>query len=97
MASKAPNLLGPSSVAVNAGAGPHFDVLEVGHPDYVALINADTAFWVLSPREEALAYLLGGELPQTYPGQRGQTGRRPEQRALRTSPLRGLLQPHRAL
>ena len=66
MASKAPNLLGPSSAAVNAGAGPHFDVLEVGHPDYVVLINADTAFWVLSPREEALAYLLGGELPQTY-------------------------------
>ena len=66
MASKTPNLVGPSSVAVNAGAGPHFDVLEVGHPDYVALINADTAFWVLSPREEALAYLLGGELPQTY-------------------------------
>lgn len=66
MTSKAPNLLGPSSAAVNAGAGPHFDVLEVGHPDYVALINADTAFWVLSPREEALAYLLGGELPQTY-------------------------------
>ena len=66
MASKAPNLLGPSSVAVNAGAGPHFDVFEVGHPDYVALINADTAFWVLSPREEALAYLLGGELPQTF-------------------------------
>ena len=66
MASTAPNLLGPSSVAVNAGAGPHFDVLEVGHPDYVALINADTAFWVLSPREEALAYLLGGELPQTF-------------------------------
>ncbi len=55
MTSTAPNLLGPSSAAVNAGAGPHFEVLEVGHPDYVALINADTAFWVLSPREEALA------------------------------------------
>ena len=66
MASTAPNLLGPSSVAVNAGAGPRFDVLEVGHPDYVALINADTAFWVLSPREEALAYVLGAELPQTF-------------------------------
>jgi uncharacterized protein len=40
--------------------------LEVGHPDYVALINADTAFWVLSPRAEALGYLLGAELPKTY-------------------------------
>src|SRR5512142_2024046 len=66
MASMAPNLEGPSAATVNAGAGPHFDVLEVGHPDYVALINADTAFWVLSPREEALAYVLGEELPQTY-------------------------------
>jgi uncharacterized protein len=59
-------LWGPSAASVNAGAGPHFDVLEVGHPDYVALINADTAFWVLSPRAEALDYLLGGELPKSY-------------------------------
>jgi len=56
----------PSVNQVNAGYGPHFDVLEVGHPDYVALINADTAFWVLSPRAEALDYLLGGELPKSY-------------------------------
>ncbi|MGD0217995.1 MAG: peptide-modifying radical SAM enzyme CbpB [Desulfobaccales bacterium] len=66
MATKTPNLEGPSLAMVNAGAGPHFDVLEVGHPDYVALINADTAFWVLSPREEALDYLLGGELPEVF-------------------------------
>ena len=66
MATKTPNLEGPSLAAVNAGAGPHFDVLEVGHPDYVALINADTAFWVLSPREEALDYLLGSELPRVF-------------------------------
>src|SRR4030042_1627744 len=59
-------LWGPSAASINAGAGPHFDVLEVGHPDYVALINADTAFWVLSPRAEALDYLLGGELPKSY-------------------------------
>jgi len=64
MASKTLNLEGPSLAAVNAGAGPHFDVLEVGHPDYVALINADTAFWVLSPRKEALDYLLGSEMPR---------------------------------
>ncbi|MBI4642954.1 MAG: peptide-modifying radical SAM enzyme CbpB [Deltaproteobacteria bacterium] len=59
-------LWGPSSACVNAGAGPHFDVLEVGHKDYVALINADTAFWVLSPRAKALDYLLGAELPKSY-------------------------------
>ncbi len=66
MATETPNLEGPSLATVNAGAGPHFDVLEVGHPDYVALINADTAFWVLSPRQEALDYLLGAELPQVF-------------------------------
>jgi uncharacterized protein len=59
-------LWGPSQAHANAGAGPHFDVLEVGHKDYVALINADTAFWVLSPRAEALDFLLGQELPKTY-------------------------------
>jgi uncharacterized protein len=59
-------LWGPAGVPVNAGAGPHFDVLEVGHGDFVALINADTAFWVLAPRDQALDYLLGPELPQLY-------------------------------
>jgi len=59
-------LWGPSQAAVNAGAGPHFDVLEVGHEDYVALINADTAFWVLSPRAQALDMLLGEDLPRTF-------------------------------
>lgn len=59
-------LWGPAGVPVNAGAGPHFDVLEVGHEDYVALINADTAFWVLAPRAEALDYLLGAELPRVF-------------------------------
>ena len=59
-------LWGPAGVPVNAGAGPHFDVLEVGHEDYVALIEADTAFWVLAPRAQALDMLLGAELPQEY-------------------------------
>lgn len=53
-------------VSVNVGTGPHFDVLEVGHPEYVALIEADAAFWALVPRSEALDYLLGSALPQAY-------------------------------
>jgi uncharacterized protein len=60
------SLWGPSAAGVNAGAGPHFDVLEVGHGDYVALINADTAFWMLAPRAEALDYLLGADLPRAF-------------------------------
>ena len=59
-------LWGPAGTPVNAGAGPHFDVLEVGHEDYVALIEADTAFWVLAPRAQALDMLLGAELPKEY-------------------------------
>ncbi len=59
-------LWGPSQASVNAGAGPHFDVLEVGHGDYLALINPDTAFWMLAPRAEALDYLLGEELPRAF-------------------------------
>ena len=59
-------LWGPAGVPVNAGAGPHFDVLEIGHEDFVALINADTAFWVLAPRDQALEYLLGAELPRMF-------------------------------
>jgi uncharacterized protein len=59
-------LWGPAPVPVNAGAGPHFDVLEIGRDDFVALINADTAFWVLAPRDEALDYLLGPELPRVF-------------------------------
>jgi uncharacterized protein len=59
-------LWGPAGVPVNAGAGPHFDVLEIGHEDFVALINGDTAFWVLAPRDQALDYLLGAELPRMF-------------------------------
>ncbi len=66
MAQEVSPLWGPAGVPVNAGAGPHFDVLEIGHEDFVALISADTAFWVLAPREQALDYLLGAELPQVF-------------------------------
>lgn len=51
---------------VNTAAGPHFDLIDVGHPDYVALIEADTAFWVLVPRREALDCLFGPDLPPSY-------------------------------
>ncbi|MEJ2673276.1 MAG: radical SAM protein, partial [Deltaproteobacteria bacterium] len=66
MAPEISPLWGPAGVPVNAGAGPHFDVLEIGHDDFVALINADTAFWVLAPRKQALDYLAGAELPRMF-------------------------------
>ncbi len=57
---------GVPAAIVNTGAGPHFDVLDVGHPDYVVLIEADTAFWLLAPRHQALDLLLGAELTKEY-------------------------------
>lgn len=60
------------STTVNTGAGPHFDLIDVGHPDYVALIEADTAFWVLVPRREALDYLFGPDLPPAYLNKQGE-------------------------
>jgi uncharacterized protein len=66
MAKAQPNTGGPAPMAVNVGAGPHIDLLEVGHPDYVALIQADTAFWTLAPRGQALDLLLGPELAGAY-------------------------------
>jgi uncharacterized protein len=56
----------PAAAHVNAGTAPHVDVLEVGHEDYVALIQADTAFWVLAPRAQALDMLLNDDLPRSY-------------------------------
>ena len=59
-------LWGPAGVPVNAGAGPHFDVLEIGHDDFVALISADTAFWVLAPRDQALNIFWGRSCPRCF-------------------------------
>ncbi len=56
----------PAAAQANAGVAPHFDVLETAHPEYVALIEGDTAFWVLARREEALEVLLGSELPAAF-------------------------------
>ena len=52
----------PMMSQTNTGAGPYFDLIDVGHPDYVALIEADTAFWILVSRREALDYLFGPDL-----------------------------------
>lgn len=59
----------------NAGAAPHFQVLETAHPDYVAVIEPDTAFWVLVRREEALDLLLGPELPQAFAAKEAELAR----------------------
>lgn len=41
----------------NSGNGPSFAPVDIGHPDYMALIQADTAFWALV-RKDNLADAL---------------------------------------
>ncbi|MCL6621693.1 MAG: peptide-modifying radical SAM enzyme CbpB [Syntrophobacterales bacterium] len=62
-------------VQANAGAAPHFHLLATAHPKYVALIEPDTAFWVLVRREEALDLLLGPELPQAFAAKEAELAR----------------------
>lgn len=56
----------PFGPDVNMGVGPRFDLLDIGHPEYVAVVEADTAFWTLAPREQALDFLLGQALPREF-------------------------------
>jgi uncharacterized protein len=51
---------------VGTGNGPAFQPIDIGHPDYVALIEPDTAFWSLVRREKLAEMALGGELVQAY-------------------------------
>ncbi|HAU38998.1 MAG TPA: peptide-modifying radical SAM enzyme CbpB [Phycisphaerales bacterium] len=50
---------------VNTGNGPTFQPIAIGHQDYVAVLESDTAFWALV-RRDRLADALSGELPSTY-------------------------------
>lgn len=56
----------PRGAAVNMGTGPRFDLIEIGHPEYVAVVEADTAFWTLAPRPQALDLALGADLPREF-------------------------------
>ncbi|MCP4134710.1 MAG: peptide-modifying radical SAM enzyme CbpB [bacterium] len=37
---------------LNSGYGPQFQPLDIGHNEYIALINADNAFWLLAKKSE---------------------------------------------
>jgi uncharacterized protein len=40
--------------------------LDIGHPEYVAVVEADSAFWTLAPKVQAAAFLLGEDLAQAF-------------------------------
>ncbi len=51
---------------VGTGNGPTFQPLEIGHPDYVAVVEPDTAFWALVRRQKLAELALGGPLLQAF-------------------------------
>ncbi len=50
----------------NTGEGITFQPIDIGHPDYVALIDPDTAFWALVLKESLGDALSGGSLLEQY-------------------------------
>ena len=48
------------------GNGPAFSVIDIGHPRYMAVIEPDTAFWVLVRREKLAETLHGDRLLKAY-------------------------------
>ena len=51
---------------VGTGNGPAFQPIDIGHPEYMAVIEPDTAFWALIHREELADTVLGGDLVNAY-------------------------------
>ncbi|MEK7828092.1 MAG: peptide-modifying radical SAM enzyme CbpB [Thermodesulfobacteriota bacterium] len=51
---------------VNTGNGPTFQAIDIGHPEYVAMIEPDTAFWSLIQRESLTDCLSEGDLLKSY-------------------------------
>ncbi|MDD5167984.1 MAG: peptide-modifying radical SAM enzyme CbpB [Syntrophales bacterium] len=51
---------------VNTGNGPTFQTIDIGHPEYAAVIEPDTAFWFLVGREKLADCLSDGDLSKAY-------------------------------
>jgi uncharacterized protein len=51
---------------INSGNGPTLQPVDIGHPDYLALIDPRTAFWSLVRRERLGEVLTEGELLRAY-------------------------------
>ncbi|MGO8691375.1 MAG: peptide-modifying radical SAM enzyme CbpB [Thermoguttaceae bacterium] len=51
---------------VGTGNGPAFQPLEIGHGEYVAVVEPDTAFWALVRREKLAELALGGPLRAAF-------------------------------
>ncbi len=62
----------------NTGHGPHFDLIDVGLDDRVALLNGDSAFWAIVERSEAASFAVSKELMRAYKRKAGAFNREME-------------------
>jgi len=51
---------------VGSGNGPSFQPIDIGHADYVAVLEPDTAFWALVPKEDLAEVTFGDRLAKMY-------------------------------
>ncbi len=51
---------------INTGNGSTFMPIDIGHPEYIALIEPDTAFWSLVKHEKLSSVLTEGKLFKAY-------------------------------
>lgn len=45
---------------INSGNGPTLQPMDIGHPDYIAVVDPDTAFWSLVRKDQVGRVLSGG-------------------------------------
>lgn len=68
--SQSPRLAGTAAPSrgryVGTGNGPAFQPIDIGHPEYVAVIEPDTAFWALVRREQLAELALGNGLTKSF-------------------------------
>ncbi len=50
----------------NTGGGPTLQPIDIGHPDYLCLIEPDTAFWALVKHDRMAKVFTGGELMNAF-------------------------------
>ncbi len=51
---------------INTGNGPTFQALDIGHEEYQAVIEPDTAFWALVKKDKLADAFAGGELAKAF-------------------------------
>lgn len=50
----------------NTGNGPSIQILDIGHPDYVGIVDPDTAFWSLVAKDKVGFALTDGSVLSQY-------------------------------